>query len=325
MRAWLDNLPPGMKWSENNIRAHKSLGQLWHFVGIHMLIQHGLFLVQQEYLTHKEDQTVLPDVLTLPIPAGSLGVGSKQLSSTQACVDGASKVVSMLHMVDDIAEGIQPSLFAGIAMATAASVLLWISCCTPHIILPESLHVGHPEQAHLAVEYLLGILDLWADTWPLARAWQTSIRLLEEFYQSRYDLQRQGQGAAGRNRANVNTPPDHNAPESTPISPAPLRDSDGLPDITTIPSGTYYKVRLITGLSFEHPELCRRYLQMRDSQLTEAQRDGGPAGTDTEAQEAGFWETNFDMSWMGNSDFLGDSSMFLDPSLFMGSYKVDDY
>lgn len=246
--TWRDTLPAEMQWSERNLRAHQSLGQASHFISMHLLIQHASFLSHHEHLPHAEDLGLL-----------STAQSNRDATTISFCLEGASKVVTMLRLIDSITAGLchtQLGVCAGIPMVTAASVLLWAHHCSQSAMLSATLSEGQVAQAKDDVDYLVFILDSWAKTWGLARAWANCIRLLDEFYQSRY--RRGNQPLKLGNPASTTA---RTETESLPVSPTPLRDGDGFPDLTMIPNDTYYKVRLITGLILEQPELCKKFLQ----------------------------------------------------------------
>ncbi|KAF5639060.1 transcription factor [Fusarium sp. NRRL 52700] len=276
MTGWLNSLPSGMKWSENNLRAHKSLRQSCHYVSMHMLIQHAMFIVHHEFLVYTEDQITLPDILSVPIATttGST-VNEQSLSSTEACVDGAMQIVNTLRTIERVTKELPPNLFAGTAVSTSASVLLWVCYYT------------------------------WASTWSRAEAKANSIRLLDDFYRSR----RAGQGLPRV------APPDKTTlqneriePDSDAGSPIHLRDGGGFPDVDTIPKETYYKVRMIIGLILEQPDICRSILQMRDDEpLTEQ------LGQDPVSWQADFdfsWMEDTDL--MAEHSILTDYVTYLD-------------
>lgn len=60
-----------------------------------------------------------------------------------------------------------------------------------------------------------------------------------------------------------------------------------------IPKDTYYKVRLITGLVLEQPELCKKFLQA-SGEL--------PLGTTEDNTDV--WEVDLDFSWVNDPDFI---------------------
>ncbi|KAJ4164336.1 hypothetical protein LMH87_006013 [Akanthomyces muscarius] len=293
MSAWRDSLPDGMQWSGRNLRAHQSLGQMSHFVGMHLLIQHATFLSHHEYLPHADEIDLLRATDANTLAAASLPHDSDTAAIT-ICLQGANRVVSMLRLVDSVTVGLcytQLGVCAGIPMVTAASVLLWAHHCSRASALSLQLSDDQIAQARDGVDYIVLILDSWAATWRLARAWANCIRLLDEFYQSKYR-----RDSRHHKNSNGATAAARNDVESVPVSPTPLRDGDGYPDVTMIPHETYYKVRLITGLILEQPELCKKFLQVPAEQM--------PSERETEAY-ADLWDVDVeDFSWMNDPDLV---------------------
>ncbi|KAF5539474.1 transcription factor [Fusarium mexicanum] len=243
--------------------------------------------------------------ITIPITTASGSAFNEQsLTSTQACVDGAMQIVNMLRTIERVTKELPPNLFAGTAISTSASVLLWVRYCSPGVVFPPGFRIQEPDMARQDANYLLAVLDSWAGTWPRARAWANSIRLLDEFYRSR-------RGGRGLPRA---APPDEtmlqnerSEPDSGSGSPIHLWDGDGLPDVSTIPREAYYKVRMITGLILEQPEICRSILQMRDDEPSTEQSELDPVS----------WQADFDFSWMEDTDIMAEHSVLTDYAMYL--------
>lgn len=294
MSAWRDSLPGEMQWSERNLRAHQSLGQLSHFASMHLLIQHALFLAQHEHLPHIEE-TDLPHGVASPPNDFDVAV-------ITTCLEGANQVVAMLRLIDSNTTGLrhtQLGICAGVPIVTTASVLLWTVHCSQKATLSVQLSDSEISQASSDVDYLVSILDAWAKTWSLARAWANCIRLLDEFCRSRYGRGACDSGASateeeGRMEKSDAPTEQRQDNQSGAPSPTPLRDGDGFPDLTMIPNDTFYKVRLITGLILEQPEVCKKLLQ-GSREL--------PPGEPAEEQ-ADSWDVDLDFSWINNPNQL---------------------
>lgn len=300
VKGWLESLPEDLQWSENNLRAHQALGQLSHFTSMHLLAQHALFLAHHEHLPQLEDF--------------SSGISNPELVSDvtnpdtiMTCMTGANRVINMLHLIDAVVPEFRnapPGICSIIPIVTTASVLLWFHYMSP---LTDSLVQSSQNEVYQArsdVDFLLSLLDSWSKTWVLAKAFASSIRLLDEFYQSKY-------GHAIRDLTETNIQTTHsqsmgnqgNGAESVAASPTPLCDGDGFPEITGIPQATYYKVRLITGLVLEQPELCKKFLHIF----------GDPGAEATEQLYS--WENDLDFSWISDMDFLASSPLWPDSPL----------
>ena len=307
IKTWRDSLPREMQWSENNLQAHKSLGQLSHFASMHLLIQHALFLAHHEYLPQIEDAELAgrtPSLSTFET-APTLSSAEDQATITN-CVYGANQVVDMLRLIDATSAEFRHTPIGtctGIPIVTAASVLLWVHYCSRLVLISVQPSESDVFQARMDVDYLLSLLDSWARTWVLAKAFASSIRLLDEFYQSRY--------GHGMHNTILNMDTTHRnsqgdqrkLTESVAASPTPLQDGDGFPEITRIPQATYYKVRLITGLVLEQPELCKKFLHIF----------GEPAAEAAE-QQVNPWEAD-DFCWLNDLDLLTASSLWTDSAL----------
>lgn len=290
MSAWLNSLPAEMKWSERNLCAHKSLGQASHFVNMHLLIQHAGFLAHHEHLPHAEEsrlQDAQRNTLVAKAPSDD------DLNAITICLQGASKVISMLRLMTSVSSGLAHAplgVCAGIPLVTTASVLLWACRCSQMATLSIRLSEDELSQAELDLRYLVSALDSWSKTWALARAWANCIRLLDDFYQSKYNRGHYSSTSTSAEPQNNNTvTAQPHESESGPASPTALRDGDGYPDLAMVPNDTYYKVRLITGLILEHPQLCKKFLQ-ESIDLPQSERE-------PEEREE-LWDFDFDFSWM---------------------------
>ncbi|KAJ6153543.1 transcription factor (predicted) [Penicillium chermesinum] len=258
IKEFLRSLPDEMQWSESNIRAHRCLGQLSHFIGMHFLLQHALFLPHHEYLPQLEDADILESVT----PIGRLDAEGLRSDHISISIAGANRVVEMLRLIDTRPFRLEyspPGICLAIPMVTSASVLLWIHHCS------RLVHTGAMrftdrdiDQAASDVDYLLLLLDGWARTWSLAKSFANSIRLLNEFYQTLRGVDKRGAVPGTTYTFNRRTGEDTDGGiESEVASPAPRYDGHRFPELLGIPHATYYKIRLITGLVHEQPELGR--------------------------------------------------------------------
>lgn len=304
MTAWRDCLPSEMQWSEGNLRAHLSLGQMSHFVNMHFIIHHSLFLVHHEFLPHIEDEELQSmNASGLARAAGLLD--QLDLDTVLSCLRTAHQIVSMLRLIDTVvpeSRHLPLNICTGTPAVTTASVLLWAHYCSDKIRLPTSLPDTTIERARADADYVLQKLDAWAKTWSLARAWANSIRLLDDFYQTRYASKSNSNAIASELSNIQKTSRTRNEAESIGVSRAAspnLQDGDGFPDVTMIPQETYYKVRMITGLVMGQPELCKKFLQKPVEQLAEATEE-----------EVDPWGLDLDFSWMNDPDFMVASSLW---------------
>lgn len=311
MKAWRDCLPSEMQWSEGNLRAHLSLGQLSHFINIHFLIHHSLFLVHHEFLPHIEDEE-LQSMNGSPRSwaRGTGWLNQTDLDTVSSCLQIANRIVSMLRLIDTVvpeSRHLPLNICSGTPAVTTASVLLWAHYCSDKIQLSTPLEEGTAERARIDADYVLQKLDAWAKTWSLARAWANSIRLLDDFYQTRY-ASKSSSTTMTPDMSNLqNTSRPRKEAESMGVSRAAsptLQDGDGFPDVTMIPQETYYKVRMITGLVMGQPELCKKFLQKPVEQLAEATEE-----------EVDPWGLDLDFSWMNDPDFMVASSLWADFAL----------
>ena len=294
MSVWKDSLPEEMQWSEHNLRAHQSLGHLSHFVSMHLLIQHAIFLVHHEYLPHPEEASRLQATLS-----NSSGVASTpnncDVNAIEICLHGANQVVAMLRLTDSITAGLRCThlgICVGLPIVTAAIVLLWTYHCSQKAVLSVQLSDSDISGAKSDVDFLVSLLDSWAETWDLARAWANSIRLLDDFYRSKYRCNQDDRPTANKSKSSdavVSTLQADDEPGPEP--PSPSRFNHGYPDLTMSPNDTYYKVRLITGLILEQPELCKKLLET-SKELPAGERESG--------EQTDAWDIDLDLSWMND-------------------------
>lgn len=330
MAEWHAALPAEMRWNESNLRAHRSLSQAALFAEMHFLIIHASFVVLHEYL---------PQIAESPAPTshrpsgGSLllpghdraGIAFTRVDELliNACVDGASQVVNMARVV--MANNVPCSIGMGVAMVTASSVLLWFMHCSKQTAPSTAFdHIDHA-QAEQNITFLLSVLDTaFPQHWHLAQVWASSVRLLDRFYLAQYMSTTQPDATAdsGGETGNACAADTHEDDGGGP-RPTQLQVGDGLPDISMIPDGLYYKARLITGLSMEMPDLLYRNFLRRHRQLpaeTRAQtRDwayqsekttnavdspipGASGQTPSDLLTTKFWEFDPDLSFLTSLD-----------------------
>jgi hypothetical protein len=301
IKSWLEGLPEDLKWSENNLKAYQSLGKLSHFTSMHFLTQHALFLAHHEHLPQLED---------LPSDISSTAIVSDETNpdTIAICMAGANCVINMLQLIDAVVPEFRntpPGICSIIPIVTTASVLLWFQYLSP--LAPSFVQFSQSDvhRARSDVDYLLSLLDGWSRSWVLAKAFASSIRLLEDYYQSKY-----GRAICDLAAPNMHTSHNQssrdpvNGTESVAASPTPLCDGDGFPEITGIPQATYYKIRLITGLVLEQPELCKKFLHIF-----------GDHGVESTEQEFHSWDNDIDFSWINDMDLLADSPFWPDSAL----------
>lgn len=271
IQAWLDGLPSNMKWSEENLCAHQALGQAAPYISVHFLAQHALFLVHQEHLP-QADTFSGPERQETPDQPRSIPTSLTYVDRTiiGACIDGANNIVQMCQLLDiAIPDSGQqfPVFCIGIPLVTASSVLLWVHYCSPKVAPDLELTDIQVSQAKADVDYLLSKLSVWSKQWALAKTWVGCIKLLVEFYQSNHFSQTQNSTGDAilleDSEQDVEQISDLETRESSPVR---LRDGAGFPDVTMLPHATYYRVRMITGLLSEQPDLCRKLLRKLERQ-----------------------------------------------------------
>ncbi|KAH7007743.1 hypothetical protein EDB80DRAFT_531742, partial [Ilyonectria destructans] len=271
IQAWLDGLPSNMKWSEENLCAHQALGQAAPYISVHFLAQHALFLVHQEHLP-QADTFSGPERQETPDQPRSIPTSLTYVDRTiiGACIDGANNIVQMCQLLDiAIPDSGQqfPVFCIGIPLVTASSVLLWVHYCSPKIAPDLELTDIQVSQAKANVDYLLSKPSVWSKQWALAKTWVGCTKLLVEFYQSNHFSQTQNSTGEAilleDSEQDVEQISDLETRESSPVR---LRDGAGFPDVTMLPHAIYYRVRMITGLLSEQPDLCRKLLRKLERQ-----------------------------------------------------------
>ncbi|KAK5994220.1 putative transcriptional regulatory protein [Cladobotryum mycophilum] len=315
MKQWCSSLPGELRWSEENLRAHQSLGQALFFVQMHFLIVHASFLVHHEYLPQIEESesagryphSVKTDQAGIPFTEADSRI-------ILTCLDGARQLVNMIRLL--VTHGwelsdLHLSVCIGMPIVTAASVLLWAIHCSQCTAPIDASQINIYEARH-DVNLLLSTLESLAQHWELAQAWATAVKLLDKFYLAKYSGINDSMGTSvpattTEPRLNVNTNADSD-PKSAP--PHRLLDGDGLPDITMIPQALYYKVRLITGLAMELPELLYQNLLRRQDYEPLQMPDQQPLD---------LWDFDSSFLWLTDLDLPADPSLWAEFAPSAGS------
>ncbi|KAH7137530.1 transcription factor [Dactylonectria estremocensis] len=314
VRTWINGLPNNMKWSEENLRAHQALGQAAPYISVHFLAQHALFLVHQEHLP-QADTFRGPERQETPGLPSSITTLLTDVDRTiiRACIDGANNIVQMCQLLDiTIPDSGQqfPVFCIGIPLVTASSVLLWIHYHSQKVAPDLGLTDIQVSQAKSDVDYLLSKLSVWSKQWALAKTWVGCIKLLDEFY--RLDHFRQTQNSTGDTTLLEDSEEDTeqtSALETRASSPVRLRDGAGFPDITMLPHAIYYRVRMITGLLSEQPDLCRKLLRKLERK---------PTRKTQQPQELG--NLDLDAAWLHDLDLMTSASW----TDFMSEFEQTD-
>lgn len=262
MKEWCGALSAELQWSPENLQAHRSLGQDIGYIEMHILIQHSRFMVYQEYLPQIEEPSSLEEGQNTP-KADRAGIpfAHAEPSVLVICLEGAHKIKEMLQTIHTEFPGHvkpRPSIIQGMAIVTAASVFLWAQYASektvPHDVLNIDLH-----DSRESFEYLVRILEAWGVRWKIARSWCNSLKLLEILYRTVYANDTNSDMIIDETE---NDDIENNEEQQPGAWLYRLREGDGLPDITTIPHGLYYKMRIITGLAAENSEMCKRLLRL---------------------------------------------------------------
>lgn len=171
LEAWSLNLPQRMRWSAQNYRAHKRMGDEHLFVILQMLLLHSRCITQQCYLP-------LEDLFGPPSLSGSAAAG--------ACLRNAELITNIAtHLFDgdDTDRANLCSPICGVAIACAAHIWLW---ALRAIGSPQSGTLcdlsNQMSEAQSKLDSLTKILRSWATTWTLAQTWLDIINLLSKYY-----------------------------------------------------------------------------------------------------------------------------------------------
>jgi hypothetical protein len=262
MKDWCATLPAELQWSPENLQAHRSLGQDIGYLEMHILIRHSLFMVHQEYLPQIEEPSSLEEGQNIPKTdrAGILFAHAEP-SVLLICLEGAHKIREMLQTIQNDIPGHvkpRPSIIQGMAMVTAASVFLWAQYASEKTVPRDVLNIDIHDSRE-SFEYLVHILEGWGACWKIARSWCNSLKLLEILYRTVYANDTTSDMI---NDETENEDTENHEEQQSGAWLYRQREGDGLPDITMIPHGLYYKMRIITGLAAENSEMCKRLLRL---------------------------------------------------------------
>ncbi|ERS99604.1 hypothetical protein HMPREF1624_02964 [Sporothrix schenckii ATCC 58251] len=335
IQNWCATLPVEMRWSEANLRAHRSLGQAALFAEMHILLAHARFLVQHEYLPQIHEPATATHhrpSADIPLVPGydRAGIAFTHVDDLviQVCVDGAFEVVDLMRVVQ--ANNVQCTIGMGVALVTACSVLLWVVDCSRQATRGVPFdHIDHT-RAEQSISYLLSVLDSgFPRHWRLSKTWASSIRLLNRFYQAHYHSVTQSETAV-ESSGDIDTDiaADRREDDGGEQRSTMLQIGDGLPDISMIPDGLYYKARLITGLSMEMPDLLyRKFLRQQMQPPRETRTETAATSEDaatvaetitempsTDDSTADFWPLDLDVMLEVDFAFLTSLDVDNDPA-----------
>lgn len=112
-------------------------------------------------------------------------------------------------------------------------------------------------QAKTDFDYVLSLLSAWSECWPVVAAWYRGLKALEAIYKLVYTttiLQSVSTSRAASEPANTASL-DRVDPDTVE-----LQEGDGLPDLTVVPNGLYYTLRIIIGLALDNAGVSERIL-----------------------------------------------------------------
>ncbi len=120
-------LPASLRWSSASYRAHRSLGQGQTFANLHLVLHHGLFVIQQEYLPQLDP---FGNVDRMIGDAGCDRAGvpfnHRDEDVVTSCLENTRAIISISQIMsssDDQAIHIFQSTFAASALMSAAQGL----------------------------------------------------------------------------------------------------------------------------------------------------------------------------------------------------------
>ncbi|GAM41564.1 hypothetical protein TCE0_042f14773 [Talaromyces pinophilus] len=242
-------LPASLRWSSASYRAHRSLGQGQTFVNLHLVLHHGLFVIQQEYLPQLDP---FGNVDRMIGDAGCDRAGvpfnHRDEDVVTSCLENTRAIISISQIMsssDDQAIHIFQSTFAASALMSAAQVCLW-----GHFVEQYPRENSQRTQFRDWFTFSLEINRRWSSNWKVCEGFVESLELLEKLYECAY----------GTAQIPTDKIDDNSNQIMRPDASSQLSEGAGLPDPTTTNQRLYYQIRAISVLSLEDKNFKRRCL-----------------------------------------------------------------
>lgn len=179
LRSWCDVLPTGLRWSIDNFRNQKALGQQRTFVAMHLLLQSASCAAHQCYLPQLTTYTRLVDL----VDAAGWSYLHRDEALISTCVTAALDLGSILETV--IAEGEGSSLqiiWAASSILIAANTFLWLQYA-------DDARFANEESRNRAKTYFALVQDLmrsWSPSWKAAKQWLVALGVMHDLYKAAY-------------------------------------------------------------------------------------------------------------------------------------------
>lgn len=179
LKTWCDALPPGLRWSTDNFRNQKALGQQRAFVAIHLLLQSASCAAHQCYLPHLTAYTRMVDM----VDAAGWSYLHRDASIIGTCVSAALEIGSMLEfLVDGGEDACLQSIWVSSSMLIAANTFLWLQYAGDADFSNEV----NRDRAKRYFEIVRDLMASWSSTWKAAGQWLVALGVMHDLYKAAY-------------------------------------------------------------------------------------------------------------------------------------------
>ncbi len=254
------SLPLPMQWSMHNRKVFRHMSQEGLFINFHFLLNHARCVMRQEYLPYGD-----ATYLTL-----GNGAPSNDYDWTGTCLDGRAEttvsvcISSSEAIVDMVSELSSPngcgrsnlqSVFAAVAMLSAANIQLWLQYV-------DRKDDETCERAALKLEEIAAVFESWRTQWSVADAWMSTLASLRRLYQATYAPNLSPRD--GDMEVSAGAPPALTESDAHDRPYSDLTEGNGLPELK---EQIFDKIRFILLASLEETGAKERVLRPSMSKI----------------------------------------------------------
>lgn len=179
LKTWSEALPAGLRWSSDNFRNQRALGQQSAFVAMHLLLRSASCAAHQCYLPHLTAYTRLVDL----VDAAGWSYLHRDETIISTCVNAALELGSILETVaaEDDGSSLQ-SIWTASSILIAANTLLWLQYAEDAQFVNEEIRTKAKSYFDLIHE----LMKSWSSSWKAAKQWLVGLGVMHDLYKAAY-------------------------------------------------------------------------------------------------------------------------------------------
>lgn len=182
LRLWVDSLPGGLQWNEDNYKTQCALGQGRLYVSIQFLLHGAFCIAHQSYLPHPTLYTRLDDL----VDAAGWSYLYREETIVGTCVSYALRVGEMLVYLMDLEHVgdtlVLQNVWVASSILTVANVFLWVQYAHDEIYsTPEIM-----QKASHYFDLINKLVSSWTEVWTMAKQQVVALDVMRDLYKAAY-------------------------------------------------------------------------------------------------------------------------------------------